>query len=504
MESTLQWLPNELLDPILDDLDLHNIARLTQCNKRLRGRLEAELWKNTGRVNRAIEWGCKTGNLECLRGAVRHGGRFDVFALSFAARKGQDEAFKFMLDHDARIEVEPTDDRTLRHQVWKLTKSLSRPANFGMMRQFYEAGLDKLARDAGVCPQAVWPLERVIANGGPDVLERLQLVLGQGGIRLDISWPNSGSLISMAIDANSSDTVDFLVAQGVDIHGKEESRPKSFFGSRAWPCHVPVFAAAHAMARSDHGVARMQQVLQHGADINHCAKVITWSRPSYMLIRDYYWTTPLLVFLDSVSSWKNGPGPDLVEGLKFFINHGALFQLPDVEEPGNLLPRFKDTRRPKGRPLPTDLLLARWGLQALNKPRFLTVIKFLANHGLQGAGLSPEEVANMIIQHTKTPVFSVESRAAVKGRGLLLDALLDGRTASENNKVLDWLLIKTGQTIDLLRVDYGQALDSLVAAGATVDPVRVASGSGRSSDVVRLLAIRGRPADDIISCSVSK
>lgn len=66
-----------------------------------------------------------------------------------------------------------------------------------MHRCFDEAGLDRLAHDVGVCPQAVWPLNTLVANGGLSITERLQLVLGQGCIRLDISQPNDGYLISM-------------------------------------------------------------------------------------------------------------------------------------------------------------------------------------------------------------------------------------------------------------------------------------------------------------------
>lgn len=490
MEPTLEWLPNELLDPILADLDVRDIARLTQCSRRLRGRLEAELYKDNGRVSRATEWGSKTGNVDCLRAAMRHGGGFDVFALSFAARKGQDEAFAFMLDHGARIEVVPTDDRTLRHQVWKLMRSLSKPGGFGMMRRFYEAGLDRQARDAGLCPQAVWPLDMTIGHGGPDVLKRVQVILDRGGARLDRSWPNRGSLISMAIVANAPDVVDFLVAHGVDIHGREGDKPTSVSRSRGWPCQVPVFAAAHEMAKSDHGVAMMRLVLQHGADIDHRTKVLHWPRQGYWLRTDYYCTTPLLLFLDSVPSWKDGPGPDVIEGLHSLIRHGASIRLSDMEEPGRVLPLYKYTRPP----LPVDMLLARWGLQTLNRPRFLAVIRFLVEYGLQGAGFSPEEVATMIAQHAGTQGPGVESSATMKGRSVFLDILLEGRTALESTKVLNWLLVKTGRTVDKLRIRYGQAVDSLATAGATTNPERISDGSLRSDEGVKLLAIRGRPA----------
>lgn len=490
MEPTLEWLPNELLDPILADLDVRDVARLTQCSRRLRGRLEDELYKDSGRVSRATEWGSKSGNIDCLRAALRHGGGFDVFALSFAARKGQDEAFAFMLDHGARIEVVPTDDRTLRHQVWKLMRSLSQPANFGMMRRFYEAGLDRQAREAGLCPQAVWPLARVVGHGGPDVLERVQLLLDRGGIRLDRSWPNIGSLISLAIAANSPDVVDFLVAHGVDIHGREGNKPRSVARSRGWPCQEPVFAAAYEMAKSDHGVAMMRLVLQHGADINHRTKVLHWPRQGYWEQTDYYCTTPLFVFLDSVRSWKDGEGPDTIEGLRFLAKHGALFRLPDMEEPGDVVPPYTYTKPP----LPIDLLLGRWGLQTLNRPRFLAVIRFLVKHGLDGTGMSPEEVAAIIARNAGSQTLTAESPAISKGRGLLLDVLLEGRTALESTRVLDWLLIKTGQTVDKLRTRYGQALDSLAAAGATTDHDRVSDGSLRSNEGVKLLVIRGRPA----------
>lgn len=490
MEPSLEWLPNELLDPILADLDVRDIARLTQCSRRLRGRLEAELYKDTGRVSRATEWGSKSGNINCLRAAARHGGGFDVFALSFAARKGRAEAFAFMLDYGARIEVVPTDDRTLRHQVWKLMRSLSQPGNFGMMRRFYEAGLDKQAREAGLCPQAVWPLDKVIRHGGPDVLERVQLLLDRGGIRLDGSWPNSGSLISTAIAANSPGMVDFLVSHGVDIHGREGNKPRSVARSRGWPCHVPVFAAAHEMARSEHGAAMMRLALQHGADINQRTKVLHWPRQGYWEQTDYYCTTPLFVFLDSVRSWKDGSGPDVIEGLKFLSGHGALFRLPDMEEPGDVVPPYTYTRPP----LPINLLLGRWGLQTLNRSRFLAVIRFLVKHGLDGAGLSPEEVATIVAQDAGTQILTVESPAVLKGRRLLLDVLLEGRTVLESTKVLNWLLVKTGQTGDKLRTRYGQALDSLAAAGATTDHDRVSDDSLRSKEGVKSLVIRGKPA----------
>lgn len=491
MEPSLEWLPNELLDPILSDLDVRDIARLTQCSTRLRGRLEAELYRDSGRVSRATEWGAKSGNIECLRAAARHGGGFDVFALSFAARKGRDGAFAFMLDHGARIEVVPTDDGTLRHQVWKLVKSLSRPGNFGMMRRFYEAGLDKQARETGLCPQAVWPLHKVIEYGGPDVLERVGYVLGRGGVRLDRRWPNSGSLISVAIAANSPDVVEFLVAQGVDIHGTEGNKPTSVHRSSGWPCHTPVFAAVYEMARSEHGVAMMRLVLQHGADINHRTKVLHWPRQGYWERTDYYCTTPLFVFLDSVESWKDGSGPDIIEGLTFLTKHGALLRLPDMEEPGDVVAPYTYTKPP----LPIGLLLARWGLQTLIRPRFLAVIRFLVEHGLDGAGLSAEEVANIIAKDAGTRTYPPEPPEVSKGRSLLLDVLLENRTALESTKVLDWLLIKTGQTVEKLHIKYGQALDSLAAAGATTDHDRVSNGSLRSNEGVKLLVIRGKPTE---------
>ena len=243
------------------------------------------------------------------------------------------------------------------------------------------------------------------------------------------------------------------------------------------------------MAKSDQGAAVMRLVLQHGADINHRTKVLHWPRQGYWLKTDYYCTTPLLVFLDSVRSWKEGSGPDVIEALKFLIKHGALLQLANLERPGDVLPLYKYTKAP----LPVDLLLARWGLQTLNRPRFLTVIRFLVKHGLQGAGFSPAEVANMIAQHVGTQPHTAESLAVVKGRGVFLNLLLEGRTAPESTKILDWLLIKTGRTVDKLRTRYGQALDSLAAAGASTEHVRVSEGSLMFRDGVKSLVIREWP-----------
>lgn len=473
MDPTLEWLPNELLDPILADLDVSDIASLTQCSRRLRSRLEPELYKDSYRVHRAAEWGAKTGNIDSLRAAVRHGGQFDVFKLSYAARKGQHEAFGFMLDHGARIEVELTHEQTLRHQVCKLMKSLCRPENSDMLRRFYEAGLDRQARELDLCAQAVWPLDKIIGNGGPGVLERLELLLGRGGVRLDVSWPNSGSLISLAIAANLPDVVDFLVAHGVDIHGKVGRKPRSVSRSRGWPCQIPVFAAAYEMARSNHGIAMMRLVLQHGADIKHRTMVLHWPRQGYYLKTDYYFTSPLLVFLDSIPSWKEGAGPDLFEGLTFLIKHGAMLRLPEIPRPGGVLDMYRHTRPP----LPIDMLLARWGLKTLNKPRFLALFKCLVRHGLQGAGCTPREVATTISQHAGAHPLATESSATIRARGLFLDVLLEDWSGSASTSVLDWLLIQTGRPDNALR--YDQALDRLAAAGANTEPDRVAGLTAR-------------------------
>ncbi|KAI3395635.1 hypothetical protein diail_1073 [Diaporthe ilicicola] len=342
-----------------------------------------------------------------------------------------------------------------------------------------KVALDKHARDTGLCPQAVWPLDRVIRHGGPGVLERVQLVLGRGGIRMNTHWPNCGSLVFVAITADSPVAVDFLLSRGVSVHGEGDST--KVVKSRGWTCHVPVLAAAHTMARSDHGVTMMRLVLQHGVDINHCIKVFD-SLHSYSQNWGHYCTTPLLVFLDSVPSRKEGPGPDPVEGTKLLFDSGAPFRLPDNEEPGGISRMSKYT----GPSWPVDLLLGRWGLKTLNEPQFLAVLKSLVRYG----GFSPEEVAEMIA-HRAEIHSPAESPAIVEGRGLLLDVLMDGRTAPESNKVLDWLLIKTGRTVDLLRVRYGQALDRLLAARALADSTRVTDGSLVSDDGVRLVIREG-------------
>lgn len=213
------------------------------------------------------------------------------------------------------------------------------------------------------------------------------------------------------------------------------------------------------MARSEHGAAMMKRVLRHGGDINQRVKVLHWPRQGYWLRTDYFCTTPLLVFLDSVRSWKYDSGLNVIEGLEFLFKHGATLPLPDLEEPGDVLSLYKYTKPP----LPADLLLARWGLQTLNRPRFLDVIRYLVRHGSRGAGFSPEEVATMIAQHAGFLGVSVETEAIFEGRALFMNVLLEGRTTLESTKVLDWLLVKTGRTVDTMRPKYGQVLECLVA-----------------------------------------
>jgi hypothetical protein len=65
--------PNKLLDLILADLDAIDIASLPQRSRQLRSGLQSALYKDSGRVHLAAEWGSKTDNVDCLRAAARHG-----------------------------------------------------------------------------------------------------------------------------------------------------------------------------------------------------------------------------------------------------------------------------------------------------------------------------------------------------------------------------------------------------------------------------------------------
>ncbi|CRG90586.1 hypothetical protein PISL3812_07630 [Talaromyces islandicus] len=179
------------------------------------------------------------------------------------------------------------------------------------------------------------------------------------------------------------------------------------------------------MAKADYGQAMMQLCLDNHGNINHRMPVMaryesdedngfsTRSNARRMAGKDKYsnqyytYTTPLLMFLDSIESFNSPNRPDPVKGLIWLLEQGAHFP---ADDPRELHPRFVEWHRHEyvydaggslggygfmyrksptlhhrkcaSVPTAVEILLDKWGLKKFSEPNFAEIIKLLIHHGV--------------------------------------------------------------------------------------------------------------------------
>lgn len=377
MSPALENLPTELLNLIIGFLDDSELANLLSCNKLLQRRIEPELYGTGFARNRAMRWGCRKGNLDSIRLALYYGacistienltssqtdlceseGSFSkaskVSTLCLAAKNGKPEVFRALIRRGARIDDPEIAPNTLK----RLIKSLSAPRLWPLLRLFLEARLGNQVPRNVQSQHNVLSVIPLIRSGAPPAL--MSLMIEQGANPNEIQYHSCHVLIcplSLAIMRNETSLVSFLISKGANIAGVYSSRP------RPKPWHIPVLAAAATM--SQNGPEMVALCLAHGADINHEAPVL---RGPYQ----YYYTTPLFAYLDSIKSWDADPVLSPVEGLKFLLESGA------SAGPSGFIGQRRLWYRPVKTPSSIEFLLEKWGVQQLTNTRFFATIEFL-------------------------------------------------------------------------------------------------------------------------------
>jgi len=301
MASKLESFIPELLEVITGDLDSSDLARLLTCSKSFQQRLEPILYGSKDLSNRAMHWACLNGNLSTIHRAIAYGAFINaietphvmkgnpkpvkVLPLYLAARRSHADAFKLLLELGARVDDSDVDIRQLND----LMKCLCTSANFPLLAAFLKAGLDSQVRTRQ-CSEVAWPLIPAIRSGAS--LDIVRLLLDKGANPNQLQFCQgiiTMSPLSSAIMANSVPLFNLLLESGAKIDGTD------FRAVTRRALHIPIFAAAQAMARHAHGRQMMQLCLDNGANINR--RATSMFNSNKYISRD---TTPVLIYLDSI------------------------------------------------------------------------------------------------------------------------------------------------------------------------------------------------------------
>ncbi|KAK3945006.1 hypothetical protein QBC46DRAFT_131538 [Diplogelasinospora grovesii] len=365
--SKLELLPTELFYPIFDGVgrsDVAAVTRLLRCSRHLKARIEPMLYTRMEDVHGyAMRRAAIRGNTDAIRLIVSYDGSTGValsppwfsnitdnnnslssreallqLALYLAFKHRHVEACKLLLELGARLDrVDVVDAAADDEEAWQkslssaqqqrqhkaqlrgLVSSIFSRAGIRaaprLAHLFFEAGLDLQVKKAGQGPEIQQPLIRLIKFGAPT--ELIRFVLDERGADPNRVYNAVGcrpvectSALSEAVLAKSPETCRLLLARGASIHGPAVGK------ATAKALHLPVFAAAHAMAVAqtaqdyESATAMMQLCLDSGADINQRAPLYGSplpprhrGLPGYGKVTGYaqhYEANVIHVFLDSL------------------------------------------------------------------------------------------------------------------------------------------------------------------------------------------------------------
>ncbi|KAF4629604.1 hypothetical protein G7Y89_g8537 [Cudoniella acicularis] len=507
MASHIESLASELLDMIAVYLDLVEISRLLQCSRNLHRRLEPVLYADGNALNDAMLWACKNGSLRTIRLAVSYGARvsqvivrkrvpksdslksFQPLTLHLAAKKGHADAFALLLELGAGITGSESDSsqfkacplcvnfNTVGYADSKSLQALVRHLRVGsvgtevLLRHFLAAGLGPQIREfARLDPTLDIPAAAIIHNGGS--LDLVKIILDDGAPLKQLARIGKRTFISplsAAILVNSTPLVDLMIARGADIHCTDGA----FFTSRKaaynfsetedfpypfWkPLHIPIFAAAQAMAK--YGVAMMQRCLDEGADINRPSHRTGVTRQPFNRQYNY---TPLLFYLESITSWSPKAKLRPIVGLEYLMSRGATLEMAG-EKPSNYLPYVCLER-----PSPIEILLDKWGLEQLADPEFFATIKFLLE-----SGAAKRHAKIIMDKYLRRQVWSQRSKKMpdiLPEWRAFIDLLCKNQpTTNSIDSLLREVILQQGGDLNLFG-DFGRAtIDSLLKAGANIN-----------------------------------
>ncbi|KAK8119418.1 uncharacterized protein PG998_004044 [Apiospora kogelbergensis] len=297
MVSSLEALPNEILDSILeflishtlgrlrdcDHLDCMSLARLSQCSHFLNRRLEPLLYGTHDARNAALRDGCVTGNLPAIRKATSYGanpgvlrryisnkavlhvdqatGYREFSSLQLALKARQLEAFKLLLELGAGITPRDYSGvKGLDSQLKTFAERLAEVQSVAFLKAFVEARAETPYWQDGrkeECSQAKAVLSRlpfpeVVRWATPALLETLV----DNGASLNQAFPSSFhddprkkrpmTPLGAACLRGDLEVFHLLVARGAQVNVDDSLRNEYSNGHT----HIPIFVAAHYMAET--------------------------------------------------------------------------------------------------------------------------------------------------------------------------------------------------------------------------------------------------------------
>ncbi|KAH9902108.1 hypothetical protein F4778DRAFT_109051 [Xylariomycetidae sp. FL2044] len=514
VKSSLEWLPNELLDLTLgwvidhdlstlqdsSTIDFQSVAQLLQCSRFLSTRLEPLLYSTRQARNHAMRHGCETGNEFVIRKATRWGaypGTIDiptpkadyqpVFSLQVALDARQLDAFRLLLQLGAgvRLSLGDSSESAKREFLFRrdFAENLSKLENDDYLTAFMKARGGSAEFRALV---SQLKLSEIVRWATLDLLTELLGLLDNNDEAVNTpTWSHQPKKyqaitpLGAACLRGNIDIFRLLVARGADVHAEDSTARRPYDirwrnGSFKEPCIL----AARFMAKTGDPVM-LQACVDAGADIN---------RPYYYCPPLSNVTTPLLTFLSSISSWEissHAPGDGYAhmrpsECTAYFIHTlGGRATSPTMDGNGGRQTENRDRelyrRFFKG---PVELLLGRWGLGSLAIPEFFEVVKLLVAHG----GTEPD-LARVLV-----PTDKISRRQVWKPEyvGLWQDflALLTPQLASLDQEQKDALLrrVIVNMSTFLTRMAHrsrwieieglGRAsIDAIINAGADINHV---------------------------------
>jgi ankyrin repeat protein len=415
MASRLETLPNEILDSILEYLINHDIgtlserdclnykplSRLSQCSRFLHHRLEPLLYCTLDARNEAMRHGCMTGNLHVIRKAVSYGANPSVTkhvvstyapSLALALKCGQLEAYTLLLELGAGLTPHDYGDdlRKMGGFLKGFTQKLARPSGEAFLKAFVEARAETpYCKDdrRNTCSQAWYVVSKlrfpdVVSWASPALLEMLL----DNGARLNETVVSLNPL-SAACLRGDIDVFNLLVARGA--HVDMDSLRTSY---KTRNSHIPIFMAARYMGET--GDSNMLDAcIAGGADVNRPCHA-PWLEDT----GSHVCTTPLLIYLESIKSWDTASSSSIKQHLTPCEGVAHFIHVLGAEVPSPVAPPIRreysnpdqalHDRTFAGIPSPVELLLAKWGIGALEIPEFFSVIKFLVEHGGTGPDLA--------------------------------------------------------------------------------------------------------------------
>ncbi|KAK3897302.1 hypothetical protein C8A05DRAFT_19909 [Staphylotrichum tortipilum] len=379
-----------------------------------------------------------------------------ALTLQLAAKARQVDAFALLVSLGARLDEPGTSLASIRALIGLVTQGCDAPA---LQRLFFPAGASA---------------PRLASQLGHDMLDEMLVALLEGyytppGTRppaSDVSTPDeclgfaralldaganpnlfrsfqrrSTSMLSAAVKTRLPDLVRLLLDRGATPDGPPGLQPPPLADT---PFQIPLCAIADLL-------------LDHGADIN--VSVPYFQRHRWHIS----FTTPLLVFLDTVDCWDDdgNRGRHALGALRFLLDRGSNPDGPPIHpgfeswsEPMNpsrvysVLLRSGRFSFGTARVDPVRDLLDKWGVGKLASPVFMSALELLAAHPDRRGGVVT--VADDLAKHEYTvrrpsPSSSSPSTDAVVDAWTgLISLIIRHLTPHEMGEFLHAYIVRTG------------------------------------------------------------